>query len=56
MDEKKKNEELIRFKKQWFNEDNQPIAGIELALPPDIGSMLDYSKSVDDESEESNNE
>ncbi|MDA1805384.1 hypothetical protein [Bacillus cereus group sp. BY32LC] len=55
MDEKKKNEELIRFKKQWFNEDDQPIAGIELALPPDIGSMLD-SKSVDDESEESNNE
>ncbi len=55
MDEKKGNEELIKFKKQWFNEDNQPVAGIELALPPDIGSMLD-SKSVDDESEESNNE
>ncbi len=55
MNENKKNEELIKFKKQWFNEDNQPIAGIELALPPDIGSMLD-SKSVDDESEESNNE
>ncbi len=52
---KKGNEELIKFKKQWFNEDNQPVAGIELALPPDIGSMLD-SKSVDDESEESNNE
>ncbi|WP_190240631.1 hypothetical protein [Bacillus sp. BD59S] len=55
MDKKKKNEELIKFKKQWFNEDNQPVAGIELALPPDIGSMLD-SKSVDDESKESNNE
>ncbi len=55
MDKKKENEELIKFKKQWFNEDNQPVAGIELALPPDIGSMLD-SKSVDDESEESNNE
>ena len=49
MDENKKNEELIKFKKQWFNEDNQPVAGIELTLPPDIGSMLD-SKSVDDES------
>ncbi len=23
MDEKKENEELIKFKKQWFNEDNQ---------------------------------
>ncbi|HDR7286857.1 MULTISPECIES: hypothetical protein [Bacillus cereus group] len=55
MNENKKNEELIKFKKQWFNEDNQPIAGIELTLPPDIGSMLD-SKSVDDESEEINNE
>ncbi len=55
MDENKKNEELIKFKKQWFNEDNQPVAGIELALPPDIGSMLD-SKLVDDESGESNNE
>ncbi|AOY15998.1 hypothetical protein BGI23_12525 [Bacillus sp. ABP14] len=55
MDEKKENEELIKFKKQWFNEDNQPVAGIELALLPDIGSMLD-SKSVDDESVESNNE
>ena len=49
MDENKKNEELIKFKKQWFNEDNQPVAGIELTLPPDIGSMLD-SKSIDDES------
>lgn len=49
MDENKKNEELIKFKKQWFNEDNQPVAVIELTLPPDIGSMLD-SKSVDDES------
>ena len=55
MDENKKNEELIKFKKQWFNEDNQPVAGIELALPADIGSMLDF-KSVDDKSEESNNE
>lgn len=55
MDENKKNEELIKFKKQWFNEDNQPVAGIELTLPPDIGSMLD-SKSVDDESGNSNNE
>ncbi|GMR66419.1 hypothetical protein OCF10_13480 [Bacillus cereus] len=55
MNENKKNEELIKFKKQWFNEDNQPVAGIELALPPDIGSMLD-SKSVDDESEKINNE
>ena len=44
-----------KFKKQWFNEDNQPVAGIELALPPDIGDMLN-SKSVDDESGESNNE
>ena len=40
---------MIKFKKQWFNEDNQPVAGIELTLPPDIGSMLD-SKSIDDES------
>ncbi len=55
MDENKKNEELIKFKKQWFNEDNQPVAGIELTLPPDIGSMLD-PKSVDDESGTSNNE
>ncbi len=55
MDENKKNEELIKFKKQWFNEDNQPVAVIELTLPPDIGSMLD-SKSVDDESGKSNNE
>ncbi|WP_342376538.1 hypothetical protein [Bacillus thuringiensis] len=55
MDENKKNEELIKFKKQWFNEDNQPVAGIELTLPPDIGSMLD-SKSVDNESGKSNNE
>jgi len=55
MDENKKNEELIKFKKQWFNEDNQPVAGIELTLPPDIGSILD-SKSVDDESGKSNNE
>lgn len=54
MDENKKSEELSKFKKQWFNEDNQPVAGIELALPPDISSMLD-SKSVD-ESRESNNE
>lgn len=54
MDENKK-EALSKFKKQWFNEDNQPVAGIELALPPDIGSMLD-SKSVDDQSGESNNE
>ena len=54
MDGNKKNEELSKFKKQWFNEDNQPVAGIELALPPDIG-MLD-SKSVDDQSGESNNE
>ncbi|KXY09968.1 hypothetical protein [Bacillus wiedmannii] len=50
MDGNKKNEELSKFKKQWFNEDNQPVA-----LPPDIGSMLD-SKSVDDKSGESNNE
>jgi len=55
MDENKKNEELIKFKKQWFNEDNQPVAVIELTLPPDIGSMLD-SKSVVDESGKSNNE
>ncbi|GAB6435573.1 MULTISPECIES: hypothetical protein [Bacillus] len=55
MDENKKSEELSKFKKQWFNEDNQPVAGIELALPPDIGSMLDL-KSVDDKSEKSNNE
>ena len=44
MNENKKNEELIKFKKQWFNEDNQPIAGIELTLPPDIGSMLDSNQ------------
>ena len=44
MNENKKNEELIKFKKQWFNEGNQPIAGIELALPPDIGSMLDSNQ------------
>lgn len=55
MDVKKKSEALSKFKKQWFNEDNQPVAGIELALPPDIGSMLDL-KSVDDKSGESNNE
>ncbi|HDR6311603.1 TPA: hypothetical protein QCU60_003545 [Bacillus cereus] len=46
MHENKKNEELSKFKKQWFNEDNQPVADIELALPPDISSMLD-SKSVE---------
>ncbi|MGR6009199.1 hypothetical protein ACT7CZ_17310 [Bacillus cereus] len=37
-------EELIKFKKQWFNEDNQPLAGIELALPPDIGGMLNSNQ------------
>ena len=51
----KKNEELNKVKKYYFNEDNQPVAGIELTLPPDIGSMLDL-KSDDNESRESNNE
>ncbi|MED0905901.1 hypothetical protein CN327_18700 [Bacillus cereus] len=55
MDKNKRNEELDEFKKRWFNEDNQPVAGIELALPPDIGSMLD-SKPINDESRESKNE
>lgn len=55
MSENKKNEELNKVKKYYFNEDNQPVAGIELTLPPDIRSMLD-PKSDDDESRESNNE
>lgn len=55
MSENKKNEELNKVKKYYFNEDNQPVAGIELTLPSDIGSMLD-PKSDDDESRESNNE
>ncbi|MBE5093872.1 hypothetical protein [Bacillus thuringiensis] len=41
MSENKKNEELNKVKKYYFNEDNQPVAGIELTLPPDIGSLLD---------------
>ncbi|MEK4603096.1 hypothetical protein MHH42_19050 [Bacillus sp. FSL L8-0099] len=57
MSENKKNEELNKVKKYYFNEDNQPVAGIELTLPPDIGSMLDpKSDDDDDESRESNNE
>ncbi|MFV8519302.1 hypothetical protein [Bacillus sp. SBS7] len=55
MNGNKKNEELNKVKKYYFNEDNQPVAGIELTLPPDIGSMLDL-KSDDNESRESNNE
>lgn len=55
MSENKKNEELNKVKKYYFNEDNQPVAGIELTMPPDIGSLLDL-KSVDDESKDNNNE
>ncbi|PEZ05550.1 hypothetical protein CN326_13885 [Bacillus sp. AFS018417] len=55
MSENKKNEELNKVKKYYFNEDNQPVAGIELTLPPDIGSLLD-PKSDNDESREGNNE
>ncbi|MFK4318493.1 hypothetical protein ABH946_001195 [Bacillus sp. RC145] len=55
MSENKKNEELNKVKKYYFNEDNQPVAGIELTMPPDIGSLLD-PKSDNDESRESNNE
>ncbi|PEF72084.1 hypothetical protein CON94_28380 [Bacillus pseudomycoides] len=51
----KKNEELNKVKKYYFNEDNQPVAGIELTMPPNIGSLLD-PKSDNDESRESNNE
>ncbi|KXY63025.1 MULTISPECIES: hypothetical protein [Bacillus] len=49
MSRNKKNKELNKVKKYYFNEDNQPVAGIELTLPPDIGSMLG-TKSDDDES------
>jgi hypothetical protein len=55
MIENKKNEELNKIKKYYFNEDNQPVAGIELILPPDIGIMLD-PKSVNDESRDIDNE
>ncbi|MED0962095.1 hypothetical protein [Bacillus paramycoides] len=55
MSENKKNEELNKVKKYYFNEDNQPVAGIELTLPPDIGSLLD-PKSVKDESRDIDNE
>ncbi|MEH6891957.1 hypothetical protein V7024_20190 [Bacillus sp. JJ864] len=55
MSENKKNEELNKVKKYYFNEDNQPVAGIELTLPSDIGSLLD-PKSDNDESREGNNE
>jgi len=55
MSENKKNEELNKIKKYYFNEDNQPVAGIELILPPDIGIMLD-PKSVNDESRDIDNE
>ncbi|MEH6975894.1 hypothetical protein, partial [Bacillus pseudomycoides] len=55
MSENKKNEELNKVKKNYFNEDNQPVAGIELTLPPDIGNLLE-PKSDNDESRESNNE
>ncbi|PFE67384.1 hypothetical protein CN316_20500 [Bacillus cereus] len=55
MSENKKNEELNKVKKYYFNEDNQPVAGIELTMPPDIGSLLD-PKSDNDEGRESNNE
>ncbi|MES9671652.1 hypothetical protein [Bacillus pseudomycoides] len=41
MSENKKNEELNKVKKYYFNEDNQPVAGIELTLPPDIGNLLE---------------
>ncbi|OUB75289.1 hypothetical protein [Bacillus thuringiensis] len=52
----KKNEKLNKVKKYYFNEDNQPVAGIELTLPPDIGSLLEQKSDDDDESRESNNE
>ncbi len=55
MSENKKNEELNKIKKYYFNEDNQPVAGIELTLPPDIGSLLD-PKSVNDGSKDIDNE
>ncbi len=55
MSENKKNEELNKIKKYYFNEDNQPVAGIELILPPDIGIKLD-PKSVNDESRDIDNE
>lgn len=56
MSENKKSKELNKVKKYYFNEDNQPVAGIELTLPPDIESMLDPKSEDDDESRESNNE
>ncbi|MGQ8814877.1 hypothetical protein ACUTRR_27205 [Bacillus sp. TSA_128.2] len=55
MSENKKKEELNKIKKYYFNKDNQPVAGIELILPPDIGIMLD-PKSVNDESRDIDNE
>ncbi|HDR7635978.1 MULTISPECIES: hypothetical protein [Bacillus] len=56
MSENKKNEELNKVKKYYFNEDNQPVAGIELTLPPDIGSMLDPKSDDDVESRDIDNE
>ncbi|KIV73166.1 hypothetical protein SZ39_2053 [Bacillus mycoides] len=50
----KKNEELNKVKKYYFNEDNQPVAGIELTMPPDIGSLLE-PKSDNDENRDIDN-
>ncbi|WP_088308688.1 hypothetical protein [Bacillus tropicus] len=51
----KKNEELNKVKKYYFNEDNQPVAGVELTMPPDFGILLE-PKTNNDEIRDIDNE
>ncbi|UYW72355.1 hypothetical protein [Bacillus cereus] len=37
---------MNKVKKYYFNEDNQPVTGVELTIPPDFGILLELKKKM----------